>query len=52
MKHKNPKNRVGQLTILTLITLTFCGGCTPLSGGELETFVRDLLLSAAAAFLL
>jgi len=49
--HKDPRNKVVPLTMLTVMSLTLCGGCIPLSGGELETFLRDLLLNAAAAFL-
>ncbi len=52
MKNKNPRNNVVPVTLLAVMTLTFCGGCTPIASGELETFVRDMLLSAAAAFLL
>ncbi|MCO6438601.1 MAG: hypothetical protein J5J06_16030 [Phycisphaerae bacterium] len=52
MTHKNPQYKVVAFTMLTVMSLTLCGGCTPLSGGEIETFLRDLLLNAAAAFLL
>lgn len=49
---KNPRSDVVPITLLTVMTLTLCGGCAPLGGGELETFVREMLFSAAAAFLL
>jgi len=37
---------------LMVMGLTLCGGCAPSDNGVFETFVRDLLLNAAAAWLL
>ena len=50
--NKNPRINVVSVTFLTVVTLTLCGGCTPIDNGEIETFVREMLRSAAAAFLL
>jgi hypothetical protein len=50
--NKNPRSNGFPVTLLTVMTLTLCGGCAAIGGGELETFVREMLLSAAAAFLL
>jgi hypothetical protein len=50
--HKNPLNKLVSFTTLTVMTLTLCGGCAPLSGGELATFLKDMLRNVAAAFLL
>ncbi len=52
MMKKNSRSNVVPVTLLTAMTLMLCGGCAPIGGGELETFVREMLLSAAAAFLL
>lgn len=47
-------SRAGAVALGTLMVmgLTLCGGCAPIDNGVLETFVRDLLLNAAAALLL
>jgi len=39
------------VALTTVMTMTLCGGCTPVGGGEIETFLKEVLLSAAAAFL-
>ena len=54
MMNKNPRSNVVPVTLLTVVTLTLtlCGGCAPIDGGELETFIREMLRSAAAAFVL
>ena len=49
---KSPRSNVVLVALLTVMTMALCGGCTPVGGGVLETFVRETLLSAAAAFLL
>ena len=51
MINKNQRSNIVPVTLLTVMTLTLCGGCAPIGGSELETFVREMLLSAAAAFL-
>ena len=40
------------LGALMAMGLTLCGGCAPIESGEIETFLGDLLLNAAAALLL
>lgn len=52
MIDKNPRSKVVPVTLLTVVTLTLCGGCSAIGAGELEEFVREMLLSAAAAFVL
>ena len=39
------------LAAMTAATLAFCGGCTPIDGGELGTFLTETMRNAAAAFL-
>ena len=47
-------SRAGPVALGALMAmgLILCGGCAPIDNGVLETFVRDLLLNAAAALLL
>ncbi len=46
------RSNVVVLAVVTALGLTLCGGCTGIDNGEIETFVKELLLNAAAAFLL
>ena len=39
-------------TVLTMAAAGMCGGCTPTDRVDLAAFVTDLMLNAAAAFLL
>ena len=52
MTRKNRCSRSFAVTLLSAAAFMLCGGCTPIGSGELETFLRDMLLNAAAAFLL
>lgn len=52
MKKRDPQARAVAMGALMMASLTLCGGCLPLDGGAIETFVGDLLRSAMAAFLL
>ncbi len=52
MMNKNTRNNVVPVALLTVVTLMLSGGCTPIGNGEFERFAREMLLSAAAAFLL
>ena len=45
-------NRAVKTTFMGVIAMALCGGCMPIDSAELETFVRELLLNAAAAFFL
>ena len=48
----NERSKVAQIMFLAVMALAQCQGCTPIDNGELATFAREMLLSAAAAFLL
>jgi len=52
MMTRRSRERIVATTFMGVIAMTLCGGCAPIDRAEVETFVRDLLLSAAAAFLL
>ena len=52
MMNGDSRANVVALGVLTAMGAALCGGCTPVDNGVLETFVRDLLLNAAAAWLL
>jgi len=48
---EKPRNNIVRATIVSVAAMTLCGGCAPIGGSELETFVGDLLRNAAAALL-
>lgn len=52
MTKKGSRRNITTSAFLLTAGLALTGGCTPVIPEELDTFVRDLLLSAAAAFLL
>jgi hypothetical protein len=52
MMKRRSGDRAVKTTFMGVIAMALCGGCVPIDGAELETFVRELLLNAAAAFLL
>jgi len=52
MTNKRFRRNVAALAVLMTAGLALSGGCIPADAVELETFVRDLLLNAAAAFFL
>ncbi len=52
MTSKNPRNHVISGMFLAVMTVALCQGCAPIDSGTLSTFARDMLLNAAAAFLL
>ena len=52
MTKRDSRGRAVALGALMMMSLALCGGCAPIDNGVLDTFVRDLLLNAAAALLL
>lgn len=48
---KRPQNNGVTIALLGVIAMALLGGCTPIDTGEVETFVRELLLNTMAAFL-
>ena len=52
MMKRLSRNSVFATTFVSALALALGGGCAPIDNVELETFLRDLLRNAAAAFLL
>ena len=52
MTKKHPQRSIRVLTTYAAINLVLSGGCVPVDGAELGTFVRSLLLKVTAALLL
>ena len=52
MKSIRLSKRVAWLVLLSIVGLALPSGCAPPERAELATFVKDLLLNAAAAWLL
>ncbi len=52
MTKKRSQRSIVLLTTCLAISLALSGGCVPADTAELGTFINELLLNAAAAFLL
>jgi hypothetical protein len=52
MRRKRLSANFVMLTVLTTAASAVCGGCAPTDQVDLAAFVTDLMLNAAAAFLL
>ena len=52
MTNKRSRRSVAALAVLMMAGLALLGGCIPADGMEIDAFLRDLLLNAAAAFLM
>ena len=52
MIKKTHRSKFLPMALLAVMTLALCGGCTPIGEGDSQAFVTDMLIRAAAAFLL
>ncbi len=50
MTKTRSRSSVVALVVMTAVGIALCGGCAPIDSGELDLFVKELLLNAVAAF--